>query len=112
MKQYTTPEQTAKLIKLGFEKPKSIEVYREGHCVPFVEQRWDYSIAELIEMLQKRVYEIEYSCIPCDLNIHYDGETWLILFICESEGIFKTERLELIDALYLMIIKLKEEGAI
>lgn len=24
MRQYTTPEQTAKLIELGFEKPKSI----------------------------------------------------------------------------------------
>jgi hypothetical protein len=26
MKQYTTPEQTAKLIELGFEKPKTIVI--------------------------------------------------------------------------------------
>lgn len=112
MKQFTTPEQTAKLIELGFEKPKSIEVYRDGHCVPFVEQQWVYSIGELIEMLQKKVYQIEDSGIPCDLNIHYDGGTWLSVYICERDGKFKTERLDLIDALYNMIVRLKEEGAL
>ena len=68
MKQYTTPEQTAKLIELGFEKPKSIE--------------------------------------------SHDGGTWLIVYICERDGRFKTERLDLINALYDMLIKLKEEGVI
>ena len=101
MKQYTTPEQTAKLIELGVEKPRCLH-----NC------ELAYNVGELIEVLQKRVYEIEYSGIPCDLNIHYDGLTWLILFICESEGRFKTEMFELIDALYAMFVKLKEEGVI
>lgn len=55
MKQYLSPDQNAKLIELGFDKPKSIEVYKDGHCVPFVEQQWTYSIGELIEMLPKEI---------------------------------------------------------
>jgi hypothetical protein len=111
MKQYTTSEQTAKLIELGLEKPKSIEK------VTYIEQygcgyEAAYSIGELIGMLQKQVYQIEDSCIPCDLNIHYDGGTWLIVFICERDGRFKTEMFELIDALYDMVVKLKEEGVL
>lgn len=108
MKQYTTPEQTAKLIELGFEKPKSKVLFEVGND----ELGYTYSIGELIEMLQKQVYQIEYSGIPCDLNIHYDGGTWLIVYICERDGRFKTERLDLIDALYDMVVKLKEEGVI
>ena len=117
MRQYTTPEQTAKLIELGFEEPK-------GWCVEGISSRlimykhkendegFNYSIGELIEMLQKQVYQIEYSGIPCDLNIHYDGGTWLIVYICERDGRFKAERLDLIDALYDMVVRLKENGVI
>lgn len=126
MKQYTTPEQTTKLIELGFEQPKSISSIKvTGDIITTAEDligepssvmggkiTANYSIGELIEMLQKEVYQIEDSCIPCDLNIHYDGGTWLIVYICERDGRFKTERLDLIDALYDMIIKLKEEGVI
>ena len=111
MKQYTTPEQTAKLIKLGLPKPRyySEDKYFIIH-VGF--EVINYSIGELIEMLQKRVYQIEDSGIPCDLNIHYDGGTWLIVFISERDGRFKTEMFELIDALYLMLVKLKEAEVI
>ena len=107
MKQYTTPEQTAKLIELGFEKPKS-EVKAE-QAGDYAWHNPAYSIGELIEILQKQVYQIEDSSIPCDLNIHYDGGTWLIVYICERDGRFKTERLDLIDAIFDMIVKLKEE---
>lgn len=51
MRQYTTPDQTAKLLELGFEKPKSI-VGHDGYWG----YDYDYSIGELLEMLQKRVY--------------------------------------------------------
>lgn len=116
MKQYTTPEQTAKLIELGFEKLKfEIETQLcniKGQPLRAATIVGDYSIGELIEMLQKRVYQIEDSGIPCDLNLHYDGVTWLIVFICEQDGRFKTEMFELIDALYLMLVKLEEEGVI
>lgn len=96
MKQYTTPEQTAELIKLGFEKPKSIEVYRDGHCVPFVEQQWAYSIGELIEMLGVHLS-----------SIYYIGIVWIV----NAEGLERRSE-ELIDALYNMIVRLKEEGVI
>lgn len=118
MKKYTTPEQTGKLIELGFEKPKgwyvdgvtnNINLYVNIDENPMM---FNHSIGELIEMLQKQVYQTEDSGIPCDLNIHYDGVTWLIVYICERDGRFKTERLDLIDALYDMIVKLKEEGVI
>jgi hypothetical protein len=96
MKKYTTPEQTAKLIELGVEQPKSIEVYRDGHCVPFVEQRWVYSIGELIEMLGVHLS-----------SIYYIGIEWFV----NAEGI-ERRRDELIDALYDMILKLKEKRVI
>ena len=114
MKQYLSPEQTAKLIELGFEKPKSIiDVWAHETDIDIeYEYEYAYSIGELIEMLQKRVYQIEDSGIPCDLNIHYDGGTWLIVFICERDGRFKTEMFELIDALYLILVKLKEAEVI
>lgn len=119
MKQYTNSEQTANLIELGFEKPKNkrwvLDVANESTpSIQNIVKRQDYSIGELIEMLQKQVYQIEDSGIPCDLNIHYDGGTWLIVFICERDGRFKTEMFELIDALYYMymVVKLKEEGVL
>ena len=77
MKQYTSPKQTAKIVELGFEKPKNerwlLDVANESTpSIQNIVKRQDYSIGELIEMLQKRVYQIEDSGIPCDLNIHYD----------------------------------------
>lgn len=111
MKQYTTPGQTAKLIELGFEKPKmAAPALKWVDGEPTFEPQ--YTIGELIEMLQKQVYQTEDSGIPCDLNIHYDGGTWLIVYICERDGRFKTERLDLVDALYNMIVTLKEEKLI
>lgn len=85
---------------------KLIDGHIRRHCIPA------WSLHRLIELLQKQVYQTEDSGIPCDLNIHYDSGTWLIVYICERDGRFKTERLDLIDALYDMIVKLKEEGVI
>jgi hypothetical protein len=46
MKQYTTPEQTARLIELGFEKPRLLYFGNNiiGH--------YAYTVGELIEMLR------------------------------------------------------------
>lgn len=55
MKQYTTPEQTAKLIELGFEKPKSIvDKYYDFDTEDYIEVN-HYSIGELIEMLPSMI---------------------------------------------------------
>ena len=49
MKQYTTPEQTSKLIKLGFEEPRLLYFGNNtiGH--------YAYTIGELIERLPPKV---------------------------------------------------------
>lgn len=92
MKQYTNESQTAKLIELGLPKPRCLH-----NCV------LAYNIGELIEMLPPR-YNGE------DLEIHrnWGFEQWLIYY----RGDDVVVETELIDALYAMILKLKEEGVI
>lgn len=104
MKQYLTPEQTAKLIELGFEKPKNIvegKLYSDTHFA--------YSIGELIEML------------PISFETNNDDTSWLEIeagavwsVSYSSFGFtdYNCEREELIDTLFDMIVKLKEEGVI
>lgn len=94
MKQYTTPEQTAKLIELGFEKPKGL-ADAEPSSGKWVREA--YSIGELIEILGS-VSELEITRFGSGWGV-YDE---LRAFTCE----------ELIDALYDMVVKLKEEGVI
>jgi hypothetical protein len=108
MKQYTTPEQTAKLIELGFKKPK-------GWCVKGISSRlimykhkeddegFNYSIGELIEMLPPR-----YNHEDLEINRDWRFERWLVFY----RGDDATAATELIDALYEMIVILKEEGVI
>lgn len=52
MKQYTTTEQTSKLIELGFEKPNGSHRYWRGNELVI---NINYSIGELIEMLPSYV---------------------------------------------------------
>ena len=93
MKQSLSPEQTAKLIELGLEKPtmKNIPTPKGE-----VNEEW-YSIGELIEILGG----------VSELEITRFGSGW---------GAYDELRaftsIELIDALYDMIIMLKEEGVI
>lgn len=107
MKQYTTSDQTAKLIELGFEKPKSKVSFEVGND----ELGYTYSIGELIEMLPTKIEaEVtdEYDSETAYLNIE---EGWAVSYTngwCTVEKY--TRATELIDALYDMIIKLKEEG--
>ena len=96
MKMYTNSEQTAKLIELGFEKPKGWSA--EGISSWFVmykdnDEDFNYSFGELIEVLGYDLY-----------SIHYIGLAWEV----KSERVGTREN-ELIDALYKMILKLTEE---
>lgn len=96
MRQHTTPEQTAKLIELGFEKPKSI-VEHDGYWGI----NYSYSIGELVEMLPRIVeykgfyyglqittdctycWDVRYEPSPCEkgkpklLPIHDSGSCLL-----------------------------------
>lgn len=67
MKQYTTPEQTAKLIELGFDRPMSEGVRSVTDTM--LEFYPAYSIGELIEMLPRIV---EYKGFYYGLKITTD----------------------------------------
>ena len=104
MKQYTTPEQTAKLIELGFEKPKSIV----GHD-DYWSYDYAYSIGELLSLLPIS-FEIE-NDITVWLEIEA-GIGWSVTYSSFGFIDYDCERKELIDALFDMIVTLKEEGVI
>lgn len=102
MKQYTTPEQTAKLIELGFENP--IPKYNKDEK----DNDWlliksaNYSIGELIEML------LDFINIWDLTDFKANKKIWNVGYAFSPT----ISRPELIDALYDMILKLKEEGVI
>lgn len=94
MKQHTTPEQTAKLIELGFENPKSYHDIEWDGTEAYGYQL-DYAIGELMEILDK--YQDKLSMVKTEYR-------WYVNY--------HTKNIELIDALYDMILNLKEEGVI
>ena len=111
IKLYTTIEQTAKLVDLGFERPTiAAPSLKWVDGEPTFEPQ--YTIGELIEMLP-RVYtkcEIVYV-----LNIEaWDNQKgWDVQYFDGIDTIAHyTPANELIDALWVMIVKLKEEGVI
>ena len=101
MKQYLSSEQTAKLIELGFEKPKSKVSFEVGND----ELGYTYSIGELIEMMPRE----DRSGFR---SMEYDGLEWVVNWDNDDGKINQVVANELNDALYDMIIKLKEEGVI
>lgn len=118
MKQYLNEQQTAKLIELGFEKPKGL-ADAEPSSGKWV--RPAYSIGELIEMLPRTITDeiwwgedkgkegvwglrIDTSGTEYGWDISYERD--------DSAYLYREGRSELIDALYDMIVKLKEKGVI
>lgn len=115
MKQYTTPEQTAKLIDLGFEKPintivKEDPIYREGSIIDWkpIAEEGSYSIGELIEMLPDVINILHHAV----LKIETTGLKWHVKYEGDRGVEYLTYNTQLIDALYDMVTLLKEEGAI
>lgn len=106
MKQYLSPEQTAKLIELGFKKPKGL-ADAEPSSGKWVREA--YSIGELISFLPQF---LDFDDGEWPLSIEADpfktNRTWWVFYAPSSH----TESGELIDALYNMIVRLKEEGVI
>ena len=107
MKQYLTPEQTTKLIELGFEKPSSIASVEPIYGLGGISVAKGYSIGELIEMLPENSSKrIRYVATK---------RAWIV----DADVLGKDGRCyrgayhrELIDALYDMVVKLKEENVI
>lgn len=117
MKQYLSSEQTAKLMELGFEKPKTTIPYKGDEY--FIEKV--YSIGELIEMLPKTIMdEIWWGKEKGEdgiwgLRIGTEGTdySWVISYERDNSAyLYREGRSELVDALYDMLIRLKEEGVI
>ena len=107
MKQYLSPEQTAKLIELGFEKPKGL-ADAEPSSGKWV--RPAYSVGELIEMLPKYP---EIKSQQCFLNIYPTKNKWYVSYEnIVFRSLVKIFEIELTDALYAMVLQLKEEGVI
>ena len=107
MKQYTNEQQTAKLIELGFREPESKvggKVIYEPDADLEIGWEYAYSIGELIEMLPSKVNGWEF-----DIHHDYHFERWICDF--DSSKYYGVAT-ELIDALYNLILKLKEEGVI
>lgn len=100
MKQYTTPEQTAKLIELGYFRPTLSWKPPFGGRDEIIHN--PFSIGELIEMLP------EFSNIYDLTDMHTMKRCWYVGHV----STLNVSADELIDALYDMIVKLKEEGVI
>lgn len=108
MRQYTTPEQTAKLLELGFEKPSSIASVEPIYGMGGISVAKDYSIGELIEMLPE---EITIDVFTHDRVIS-KNEVLYYSWILEVYFHIFDNNDELIDNLFEACVKLKEEGVI
>ena len=112
MKLYTNESQTAKLIELGFEKPKGSHSYWRGNELVI---NINYSIGELIEMLPQY---LEYKGGVAGIPIDYYSLTIRknVVMYCDPYmdwvEIQCDDHKELIDNLYDMVTVLKEEGVI
>ena len=96
MKQYTSKDQTAKLIELGFPKPKfSFPAYS------LVES---YSIGELIEFLPSELDMARRTIIDNEVLYCDEYKDWI-------ERRFNQHK-EIIDNLFDACVTLKEEGVI
>ena len=92
MKQYLNKDQTAKLIELGFPRPKP-SFYQNG--ATWIQCDGNYSIGELIELLNDHLYHID------------KDYKW---YVDVGQCSFTAQ--ELIDVLFKACITLKEEGVI
>ena len=108
MKQYTNSEQTAKLIELGFEKPSSIASVEPIYGMGGISVAKAYTIGELIEMLPQVIeFGEKWALYPLRVMPTVGGG-WAISYCNE----YDERNNDLIDALYDMVVKLKEEGVI
>lgn len=113
MRHYTTTEQTARLIELGFEKPCSIASVEPIYGMGGISVAKAYSIGELIEMLPEAICESKDDSYHYFLSIETDSLTWKVFYESEDEvTLCSTFGVELIDALHSMLALLKKHGTL
>ena len=116
MKQYLDKQQTAKLIELGFEEPKgwyvdgvtnNVNLYVNIDADPMT---FNYSIGEILSFLPENI--AKENELPSTLNISLlDGE-WRVEYADFLGADFSFHSIELINAIFNMIVKLKEEEVV
>ena len=109
MKQFTDAVQTAQLMQLGFPSPKAVSKLSLDWDMDTV-PTFNYSIGELIEFLPKQV-EDEYE-VPKGFQLNSCSDSWEVYYSNYTEIEYYKNCTELIDALYDMILELKEKEAI
>lgn len=105
MRQYTTSDQTAKLVELGFAPNTRIKEVQVVHSEIHVDHDCYFAIGDLIEMLPMEDRAGERSMV-------YDGLEWVVNWDNYDGTINQVVAAELIDALYDMVVNLKEKGVI
>lgn len=106
MKQFTNAEQTAKLIELGFERPTLKCLYGK-----ILVGNSPYSIGELIEMLPRVIGRVGQDYIT--IEISHDTAHWIVGYTdFDGRLTYATSSSELIDAVFNVIVKLKEKELI
>ena len=111
MKQYTTPEQTAKLMELGFEKPCSIASVEPIYGMGGISIAKAYSIGELIEMLPEAICTSHDDSCHYHLSMDTDACMWRVRYMDDFDvTLCATYDVDLINALYDMVIVLKRQG--
>ncbi len=110
MKQYTTPEQTAKLIELGFEKPSSIASVEPIYGMGGISVAKAYTIGELLSFLPENI--AKENEMPSTLNISLMNGEWCVQYADFLGTDFEFCNTELIDALCDMVVRLKEKEVI
>lgn len=122
MKQYTSKDQTAKLIELGFPKPTRIMAIGgfppKDTLARYASYKDDfdsvtcyegYSIGELIEFLRPHLHTTIYRLELQKINeCSWDVE---VADVNENNLDYQIKQ-ELIDALFCACVTLKEEGVI
>lgn len=103
MKQYLDKDQTAKLMELGFPKPKhALPIRQEGQALIHALR---YTTEELIEFLPRWIKP------RGGLEIVAESDGWLVMHGHDPFDPY-CKKVELIDALFEYCVKIKEEGLI
>ena len=111
MKQYLSPEQTAKLIELGFEMPCSIASVEPIYGMGGISVAKAYSIGELIEMLPEAICTSHDDSCHYHLSMDTDACMWRVRYMDDFDvTLCATYDVDLIYALYDMVIVLKRQG--
>ena len=107
MKKYLDSSQTARLITMGFSAPKSVHKLSldlDMDTVP----HFGYSIGDLIDFLPKEIYD-EDEDVMATLQI---SSGWEVFYSTYTDIFYYQMNKELIDALFNMVVQLKEKGLI